>query len=166
MALGRRRKTPVRGPPRASWLHCEKHYKDRRKESAVCSHRFAAHAGIEILHPFQIESHPHNPPAQRRSLGCATLHWLVWPGSAKKNASPVVFSRSFPAVRSNDCFQRRDHLPDLSDYHRAPGFSKLFFRSPNHFSRKEAACFTALLRMIDPLKPVKPACVDPIALRR
>jgi hypothetical protein len=49
---------------------------------------------------------------------------------------------------------------------RAPGFSKLFFRSSNHSSRKEVACLTALLRMIDPVKPVRPACVDPIALRR
>jgi len=53
--------------PRVRRAYIVKHYKDRRKESAVCSHRVAAHAGNQRhCTPSQIES-PNTTPAPRRS---------------------------------------------------------------------------------------------------
>ena len=45
-------------------------------------------------------------------------------------------------------------------------FSKAVLIDANDFCREDADLFTASLRTIEPLKPVRPACSDPITLTR
>lgn len=75
-------------------------------------------------------------------------------------------SRAIPPACTNIVRPTRAHQLRMVEISRYWFFSKVLLIDANDFCSEDADLSTATLRTIEPLKPVSPACSDPINMMR